>query len=63
MSRKLPQDVPDFLRKRGIKIVSDNLEEGQCVAVDSKDFVLLFGDEILKRLKAKRHASEAATTK
>ena len=42
-------EVPAFLQKQGIRSVSDNLGEGQQVALPKGLITMFFGDELQKR--------------
>lgn len=46
---KIDEPIPEFLKKRGITRVEDNLAQGQRVNVGKGVFMLFFGDELVAR--------------
>lgn len=51
--RLVSTDIPDFLKKRGITKVYDNLRPGEELNV-SKAFALLYFPEIMKQLRGRK---------
>ncbi len=47
----MSRPIPGFLRKRGIKTLTDNVPEGHQVRVPARLFFTLFEDEIIKATK------------
>ncbi|MCP5426755.1 MAG: hypothetical protein H6966_00640 [Chromatiaceae bacterium] len=48
---KLNVEIPDFLRKRGITSVEDNIPNHHRVEAPTVGFMVLFGGTILERVK------------
>ncbi len=50
---KLDIEIPDFLKKRGITSVEDNIPEKHTMVPPSSEFMILFGDELINHVKVK----------